>query len=198
MSSIPVIATTPLTSVTAEISSAPQAVIADQPQATANASYATISAAAMSRAGFEEGMADRLAGRNQQRAMLASDPSNPLWAKAADELAHHNFNVNTDIGYDISQTLPPGDGILRYSSGEPVTAESQAYATQQGKSYQNQVLQLYNSEMAKGTPSGDILVKIFDLQEQQPARFRAMSEWPVAADFASNQPDAISGSAESS
>jgi hypothetical protein len=26
-----------------------------------------------------------------------------------------------------------------------------------------------------------------DLQEQQPARFRAMAMWPVAADFANNQ-----------
>lgn len=170
---------------------------ADMSQTGANASGVTISPAAMSRASFEQGMAERFAGRNQQRAMMASDPSNPLWAKTADELAHHDFNVDTDVLYDISGTVPGGDGILRYSSGEPVTAESQAYATQQGSNYQSALLQLYNSEMAQKTPPGDILIKMLDLQEQQPARFRAMSMWPIAADFPSSQPGAASGGVKS-
>lgn len=170
---------------------------AAQPQPAANATSAAISPAAMSRASFEQGMAERFAGRNQQRAMMASDPSNPLWAKTADELAHHDFNIDTDVLYDVSGTVPGGDGILRYSSGEPVTAENQAYATQQGSNYQSALLQLYNSEMAQKTPPGDILIKMLDLQEQQPARFRAMSMWPIAADFPSSQPGAASGGVKS-
>lgn len=180
-------ATQPSTSAMNKTPTAPKAISTVYPQTTANASFTTISPAAMNRASFEQGMAERFAGRNQQRATIMNDPSNPLWAKAADELAHHDFNVDTDVLYDISGTAPGGDGILRYSSGEPVTAESQAYATQQGNSYQNALLQLYNSEMSKNTSSGDILIKMLDLQDQQPARFRAMSMWPIAADFANNQ-----------
>ncbi|MDP2779957.1 hypothetical protein, partial [Devosia sp.] len=163
----------------------------------ANATSATISPAAMSRASFEQGMAERFAGRNQQRAMMSNDPSNPMWAETADQMAHHTFNKDTDLLYDITGTISGGDGILRYSSGEPVTAESQAYATQQGSNYQSALLQLYNSEMAQKTPPGDILIKMLDLQEQQPARFRAMSMWPTAADFPSSQPGAASGSVKS-
>jgi len=194
MSAISLIAATqPLTSAMNKKSTAPKTISTGYPQTTANASRTTISPAAMNRAGFEQGMAERFAGRNQQRATIMNDPSNSLWAKAADELAHHDFNIDTDVLYDISETASGGDGILRYSSGEPVTAESQAYATQQGNRYQNALLQLYNSEMSKKTSSGEILIKMLDLQEQQPARFRAMSMWPIAADFANAQPGATSG-----
>jgi hypothetical protein len=169
-----------------------------QPQSNADSGSVTISPAAMSRSNFEQGMSERLSGRNQQRAMYANDPSNPLWAKTADQMAHHTFNADTDLLYDISGTVPGGDGILRYSSGEPATAESRVYATQQGNRYQSTLLELYNSEMAKNTPPGDLLIKMQDLQEQQPARFRAMAMWPVAADFASNQTSATTGSVKSS
>lgn len=192
-------ATRPPISATGGKSTTSQTVVAAAlPQPTTNASRTTISPAAMKRAGFEQSMAEVFAGRNQQRATIMNDPSNPLWAEAADELAHHDFNVDTDVFYDISGTAPGGDGILRYSSGEPVTAESQAYATQQGNSYQNALLQVYSSETSKKTPPGDILIKMLDLQDQQPARFRAMSMWPIAADFANNPPGAASGGVTSS
>lgn len=164
----------------------------DMSQASANTSSVAISSTAMSRASFEHGMAERLAGRSQQRALFANDPSNPAWAEAADQMAHHTFNEDTDLLYDITGTISGGDGVLRYSSGEPVTAESRAYAMQQGNRYQSALLELYNSEMAKKTPPGDILIKMMDLQEQQPARFRAMAMWPNAADFANNQSDVTS------
>jgi hypothetical protein len=57
---------------------------------------------------------------------------------------------------------------------------------------------LYNSEKAKGTPAGEIWIKIMDMQEQQPSRFRAMMGWPNASDFASNQPSVTSGGVKSS
>jgi hypothetical protein len=88
---------------------------------------------------------------------------------------------------------PKIDGILRYSSGEIVTAESRAYATQQTAIYQNQLRDMISSEKAKGTAPSDILLKIFDLQGEQPARYRSMAEWPIASDFASSQPSAASG-----
>lgn len=186
-------ATRPPISATSGKSTASQTIATAQPQPATSASRTTISSAAMKRAGFEQSMAEIFAGRNQQRSTIMNDPSSSLWAEAADALAHHDFNVDTDVFYDISGTAPGGDGILRYSSGEQVTAESQAYATQQGNSYQNALLQLYNSEISKKTPPGDILIKMLDLQDQQPARFRAMSMWPIAADFANNSPGAASG-----
>lgn len=216
MSSVSFVTTTqPSIPVTAGKSTASQTVATSMFQTSVDTSSVAISQAARdalaaanagdsaipadSNPQFKQGMAEKFAGGNAQRAIFQNDPSNPLWAKAADAAAQHAFNVSTDVLYDISHTMqgasgnPTIDGILRYSSGETVTVESQAYATQQGKSYQNQVLQLYSSEMAKKTPPGDILIKMMDLQGQQPARFRAMSEWPIAADFTNNQAVATSG-----
>lgn len=188
---------------------------AEQPPSELAASSATISQAARDLAAQEnritissnaphgttymQHMAEKFAGLNQQRAMMANDPSNPLYAEWLDGMAQQNFSTGTgeDALLDISGTVPGGDGILRYSSGEPVTTESQAYQTQQVNSYKQAALELYNSEMTKGTPPGDIIIKIMDLQEQQPARFRAMMMWPTAADFATNQPDATSGGVKS-
>jgi len=84
--------------------------------------------------------------------LSASNLSSPASAKAAYDIAHQD--MTNEVGYDISQTLPPGDGILRFTNGEPVTAESKIYQTQQATSYQNQALQLYNSEVAKKPPPG--------------------------------------------
>jgi hypothetical protein len=64
--------------------------------------------------------------------------------------------------------------------------------TQQTASYQNQLRDMISSEKAKGTAPSDILLKIFDQQGEQPSRFRAMMAWPIASDFASNQPDVVS------
>jgi len=79
------------------------------------------------------------------------------------------------------------EGTLRYSSGEIVTAESEAYAAKQSAVYQNQLREMISSEKAKGTSPADILLKIYDLQGQQPARFRSMVAWPIASDFTNNQ-----------
>lgn len=148
---------------------------------------------------FKQAIAEKLAGGNAIRAMIQNDPSDPQWAKHVDIYAEHDFNAGLDIGYDISHTTPGAsgnptiDGILRYSSGEIVTAESQAYVAQQTASYQNQLRDMISSEKAKGTAPSDILLKIIDQQGEQPARFRTYMGWPIASDFASNQPGAASG-----
>lgn len=148
---------------------------------------------------FKQGMAEKFAGSNAERSKIQNDPANPRWAKSVDDYAQHNFTAGSDVLYDISHVMPGAsgnpkiDGILRYSSGEVVTAESKTYATQQTASYQNQLRDMISSEKAKGTASSDILLKIMDQQGEQPARFRAMTAWPIASDFANNQPSASSG-----
>lgn len=207
-------ATQPSILATAGKSTAPQTATS-QHQPAANTSSATISQAARdalaasvatstaipanSEPFFKQAMADKFAGGNAIRAMIQNDPSDPQWAKSVDFYAEHDFTAGSDIGYDISHTMPGAsgnptiDGILRYSSGEIVTAESRAYATQQTTSYQNQLRDMISSENEKGTAPSDILLKIFDQQGEQPARYRSMTMWPIASDFASNQPSAASG-----
>lgn len=213
MSSVSFItATQPSVSVTTEKSTAPQTVAADQPQPAANASSVTISSDATRRANHEQRMAETAAGYAQLRInnVSGSNLTSPMAVKAAYDIAHANLidgmgaetggsgMVNVSVGYDISQTLPPGDGILRYANGgEPVTLESQAYWKQQATSFQNQALQLYNSEAAKGMPPGEILNKYIDLQSQQPERFRSMMMWPSAADIANNSAGVVYGDEKS-
>lgn len=185
-----------------------------QTEPAANASSATISQAARdalaatvatstaipanSEPFFKQAMAEKFAGGNAIRTMIQNDPSDPQWAKWVDGYAEHDYTANPDVLYDISHTMPGAsgnptiDGILRYSSGEMVTEESRAYVTQQTASYQNQLQDMISSEKAKGTAPADIILKIFDLQDEQPARYRSMAEWPIASDFASNQPRAAS------
>lgn len=213
-------ATQPSISVATGKSSAPQAA-ADQPESTANDSRITISQAAKdlvakenkitpysddpkAAANYMQQMAEKFAGLNKARATYASDPSNPLYAKLLDDAAQQNFSTGTGEGGAIdlswgktSDNLSKMDDNLHYIGGEPVTAESQAYQQRQVNIYKNAATQLYNSEKAIGTPAGEIWIKIMDMQEQQPARFRAMMGWPNAADFASIQQNAAAGSVKS-
>lgn len=145
-------------------------------------------------ASYMQQMAEKFAGTNKTRATYAKDPSNPLYAQLLDQAAQQHFSVGTGEGAGIdlswgktSANLSKMDDNLHYIGGEPVTAASQAYQQQQVNSYKNAATQLYNEEKAKGTPAGDIWIKIMDLQEQQPARFRAMMGWPTAADFSNTK-----------
>lgn len=145
-------------------------------------------------ASYMQQMAEKFAGTNKTRATYAKDPSNPLYAQLLDQAAQQHFSVGTGEGAGIdlswgktSANLSKMDDNLHYIGGEPVTAASQAYQQQQVNSYKNAATQLYNEEKAKGTPAGDIWIKIMDLQEQQPARFRAMMGWPTAADFTNSK-----------
>lgn len=148
---------------------------------------------------FKEFMAGKFAGMNDIKAMIQREPSDPNWAKWVESYAQHDYTIGSDVGYDISHTMPGAsgnptiDGILRYSSGEVVTDESRAYATRQTTDYQNQLREMISSEKAKGASASDILLKIFDQQGQQPARFRSMMAWPIASDFTNNQTQAASG-----
>lgn len=155
-------------------------------------------------ASYMQQMAEKFAGLNWQRATYANDPSNPLYAKLLDDAAQKNFSTGTGEGAGIdlswgktSANLSKMDDNLHYIGGEPVTSASQAYQQRQVNSYKNAATQIYNSEKVKGTPAGEIWIKIMDLQEQQPARFRAMMGWPNSADFANNQPSAASGGVKS-
>ena len=83
-------------------------------------------------------------------------------------------------GLDASGFLPGGDGILRYSgSGEPVTAESQAYFNATEASFRQERMHIYESEKAKGTPPAEIYDKLVNAMDQQPERYRGMMNWSV-------------------
>jgi hypothetical protein len=166
-----------------------QTVAAAQPQPTTNTSSVTISSDAMRRANYEQTMVELSNGYNQVRAQTISDPSSSVWAAYAENVAHADLMDGMGGGglIDLSGTLPGGDGVLRYSSGETVTVESKAYFTQQATHYRQESIQLYDSEVARKTPPGEILHKLFDLQGQQPERFRSMMMWPSTADYTSNK-----------
>lgn len=202
-------------------SAASQTVATAQPEPATNDSSATISQAAkdlvakenkivpysddpQAAARFMQNIAESFAGRNRTREQYANDPSNPLYAKFLDEAAQKNFSPGTGEGGGIdlswgktSANLSKMEDVIHYTGGEPVTADSEAYLHKQLNAYKNAATQLYTSEKAKGTPAGEIWIKIMDLQEQQPSRFRAMMGWPTAADFSSNQPGTASGSVKS-
>jgi len=163
-------------------------------QSSADASGSAISADSSS--AFQQVMAEKFAGGNAIKAIIQSDPSNPMWTGQVESWAQHDFTLGHDVGYDFSGTKPGDPG--RFLGGESVTAESKAYMTQQTASYQSQLREMISSEKSKGTAPSDILLKIFDQQSQQPSRFRAMMAWPNASDFAGNQPSAISGNVKSS
>ncbi|SHH08952.1 hypothetical protein [Pollutimonas bauzanensis] len=66
-------------------------------------------------------------------------------------------------------------GPIRYTkTGEPVTAESEAYFNKTGQLYRSQKIALYETEMKKGTALDEIYQKLADLTAQQPERFLGM------------------------
>ncbi len=145
----------PSTSLTGKKSTV-QTVATAQPQPATNTSSVTISSDAMRRANYEKTLAEISAGTNSMRelALRDGDASSPAIANFAYTMAYAD---NTDGGggggaMDISQTLPPGDGILRYSSGETVTVESKAYFTREETRYRQERMHLYESEVAKKHP----------------------------------------------
>jgi hypothetical protein len=155
-----------------------------------SASKVTISSDAARRARVEHSMRDVFSGRNNLRAMVLRDEdiSSPATADLAHTIAYEDLTRGGGVGglLDISGTLPGGDGILRYSSGEPVTEESKAYFNKEEARFRQERIKLYESELGKGTPPGQIVNKLYDLQAQQPERFRMMNMWPVEADVANN------------
>jgi hypothetical protein len=94
--------------------------------------------------------------------------------------AHENLLGGAVSGVVSLAGKTPNDAIS-YSNGEPVTAASQAYYTKQATLFQNQLLQLYNTEKANGTTPGQMISDMYALQSSQPDAFRAMNSWPPLA-----------------
>jgi len=169
--------------VTAGKSTAQQSVTTSPPQPSANSSSSvTISSSGTTYSHYEQQIAQAPEAQNQHVANAVSDPS---WgARYAYDLAHDNSMTGEAVG---GLLVPNAAAPAIYVSGAPVTVASQAYYAKQNAIYQNQVLELFNTEKAKGTAPGQIISDIYDLQAKQPAAFRAMMMWPPASDPSSIQ-----------
>ena len=127
---------------------------------------------------YQQMLAEIVNGRKTILAAAQSDPTSQATKQFAYDLAHPNLTAEQTGGLiDITGTVPGGP--VNYTSGAPVTADSQAYYTQQATSYQKAASQLYDSAMAKGDSPAQIISQIYDLQSQQSAQFRAMNMWPT-------------------
>lgn len=158
--------------------------IAAQPQSSANDSSVTISPSGSIYSHYEQQIAQAPEAQNQHIANAISDP---VWgAKYADSLAHDHSMTGEAVGGLLSPDSKATDPLI-YASGAPVTVASQAYFVKQNAIYQNQVLELYNTEKAKGTTPSQIINDIYSLQAKQPDAFRAMMMWPPASDPSSIQ-----------
>ncbi|MDP2779960.1 hypothetical protein [Devosia sp.] len=160
--------------------SSAQQIAATSSQSKANTSSSvTISSSGTTYSRYEQQIAQAQGAQNQHRANAVSDPS---WgARYAYDLAHDNSMTGSPVGGLLSIDAKATDPAI-YASGAPVTVASQAYFTKQNAIYQNQVLELYNTEKAKGTAPGQLISDIYDLQAKQPDAFRAMMMWPPASD----------------
>lgn len=179
MSSVNFIASTqPSIPVTAGKSTAKQTFATSQPQQSANAgSSVAISSSGKAYADYVQQIAQAQQAQNQHQANAVSDPSRG--ASYAYDLAHDSSMTGEPVG---GLLVPNAAAPAMYVSGAPVTVASQAYFTKQNAIYQNQVLELYNTEKAKGTAPGHIVGDIYDLQAKQPDAFQAMMMWTPAAD----------------
>lgn len=134
--------------------------------------------ATQANATFQQLMAEKTAGQNFLRnAALANSHSSDSEQFAYD-LAHDQLLNGQDGGGLISLGTTPNDP-LHYTSGELVTEESKAYFTEQASQYRQAASKLYDSAKAAGISAGEIVNRLYDLQEQQPARFRSMMMWPT-------------------
>lgn len=179
--------TQPLSSVTAGKSPAQQTASIQTQPAASNVSVAFSSSALY--ANYEQTIAEKTAGQNVLLREAFSDPKNGDGAAYA--MSHDNSMTGQSVGGGISLAGKTPNDPISYSNGEPVTVASQAYYAKQNAVYQNQVLQLYNTEKTNGTKPGQIVSDIFDLQAKQPDAFRAMMNWtplagPTSIQMASN------------
>lgn len=188
MSSVNFIATTqPSNFVPAGKSTAQQAVATSPFQTSVDTSSSvTISSAGAASLSNDQKIAQLQEGRDQS---LANARRDPAWGVGlAYALSHDNSMNAGNVGGLLKLTsLTDMNAPIAYASGEPVTAASQAYYTQHAASYQKQVLELYNTEQAKGTTPGQIVSDIYALQTKQPDAFRAMNQWPPASGSSSIQ-----------
>lgn len=67
---------------------------------------------------------------------------------------------------------------IRYSgNGELITAESSAYYTKTMLAMQKERIDLYRTEIEKGTPPVELLEKILKFNDALPSRFLDMNSW---------------------
>lgn len=162
-----------------------QTVTSSDSQPLGNASSnVTISPSGMAYFSYEQQITQAKEAQNQSVATAFSDP------KWGTDLAYGLAHDDSMTGEAVGGLLSPGTKATdpaTYASGAPVTVASQAYFTKQNASYQNQVLELFNTEKAKGTAPGQIVSDIYALQAKQPDAFRAMMMWPPASDSSSIQ-----------
>lgn len=185
MSNINFIAATQSSNPVTTRKSTAQQTVATQPQSSVNASSSvTISPSGSIYSHYEQQIAQAPEAQNQHIANAISDP---VWgAKYADSLAHDHSMTGEAVGGLLSPDSKATDPLI-YASGAPVTVASQAYFVKQNAIYQNQVLELYNTEKAKGAAPSQIINDIYALQAKQPDAFRAMMMWPPASDPSSIQ-----------
>lgn len=186
MTTVNLIATPPSASLVTNIQSTTrQTVISSDSQPLGNSSSSvTISPSGMAYFTYEQQITQSKEAQNQSVATAFSDPK---WGA---DLAYGLAHDNSMAGEPVGGLLAPGTRATdpaTYASGAPVTVASQAYFTKQNTSYQNQVLELFNTEKAKGTAPGKIVSDIYTLQAKQPAAFRAMMMWSPASDLSSIQ-----------
>lgn len=172
----------PFNPVSARKSSALQTV-EFQAQSDAQSSSASISAAGAAYAEYLRTIAEKEDGLNVMKRDALENATSSRLEDAAYYLAHHDNSMNgASVGGLVSIAGKTPNDPINYSFGAPVTVESQAYFTKQLAVYQSQVLELYDTELAKGTTPGQIVSDIYDLQAKQPDAFRAMMLWPPAAE----------------
>jgi hypothetical protein len=128
---------------------------------------------------FQQSMTEKTAGQNFLRRSALADPQSAGITQFAYDLAHDQLLDGQGGGGLITLGATPNDP-LHYTSGELVTEESKAYFTQQATQYQQAASKLYDSAKAAGVSAGEIVNRLYDLQAQQPARFRAMMMWSSA------------------
>jgi hypothetical protein len=152
-----------------------------QAQSDAQSSSISISSTGAAYAEYLRTIAEKEDGLNVMRRDALENASSSRLEDAAYFLAHHDSR-GASVGGLVSIAGKTPNDPINYSFGAPVTVASQEYFTKQLDAYQSQVLELYNTELAKGTTPGQIVCDIYDLQARQPDAFRAMMLWPPAAE----------------
>ncbi len=125
-------------------------------------------------------MAEKTVGTNFLRSRALADPDSSDFARLAYDMAHDDLSDRQGGGGLLSLGASPNDS-LHYSSGELVSEESKAYFTQQAGQYRQAAAQLYDEAKAAGVSAGEIVNRLYELQSQQPDRFRTMMMWPAVS-----------------
>ena len=181
MSSVAFITSTqPTVSVTAGKSTVSQTAASQSQPAANSSSSVTISSLALY-VNYANTIAEKTVGQNQTIAYALANPTTPQTAQNAYLIAHDTSMNGSPVGGVVSIAGKTPNDAISYANGEPVTVASQAYFTKQYAFYQNQALQLYNTENSNGTSPGQIIADLYSLQAKQPEAFRSIMGWTPLA-----------------